>query len=255
MSSNPSKRDELLKELGIKPENVPNHVAIIMDGNGRWARKRGLSRINGHREAVKAVRASIETCNELGIKYLTLFAFSVDNWKRPKDEVDSLMTLLKDFLRKERKTLVKNKINFLVIGDIAKLPPEVQSEIQKSIDATKDFHDYHLVLALNYGGRADILYGVRKCVEKCLAGEATINDIDEEFFSKCLYTNNIPDPDLLIRTSGEFRISNFFLWQASYTELWITPVLWPDFNRENLIEAVIEYSKRERRFGGVMRDK
>ena len=247
----PSKRETLLKELGIKSENIPKHVAIIMDGNGRWARKRGLSRINGHREAVKAVRESIEACNELGIKYLTLFAFSVDNWKRPKDEVDSLMSLLKNFLRKERKNLVKNKIKLIVIGDITGLPAEVQIEIRKSIDATNSFHDYHLILALNYGGRADIINAVRKCVQKCLAGEATLNDINEAFFSECLYTKNIPDPDLLIRTSGEFRISNFFLWQASYTELWITPVLWPDFNRENLIEAVIDYSKRERRFGGV----
>ena len=249
------KREAFLRELGINPENLPNHIAVIMDGNGRWARKRGLARINGHREAVKAVRATIEACNDLGIKYLTLFAFSVDNWKRPKDEVDSLMSLLEDFLRKERKALIKNHINFLAVGDIAGLPQPVQNEIQKTIDATKDFKDYHLVLALNYGGRADILHGVRKCVEKCLAGEATVSDITESFFSKCLYTHDIPDPDLLIRTSGESRISNFLLWQISYTELWITPVLWPDFNKENLIKAVIDYSMRERRYGGVLMDK
>jgi undecaprenyl diphosphate synthase len=252
MFAQSSKRDAVLRELGINPANLPNHIAIIMDGNGRWAKKRGLARINGHREAVKAVRASIEACSELGIKYLTLFAFSVDNWKRPKDEVNSLMSLLENFLRKERKTLIKNQIHFIVIGDIARLPAPVQNEIKKSIEATEKYSEYNLVLALNYGGRADIIHGVKNCVEKCLSGEIKPADISEDFFSNCLYTKNIPDPDLLIRTSGESRISNFLLWQVSYAEIWITPVLCPDFTREDLIKAVVDYSKRERRYGGVL---
>jgi undecaprenyl diphosphate synthase len=240
----------LLRQLGIDPENVPRHVAIIMDGNGRWAEKRGLARIRGHREAVKAVRSTLKACNELGIKYLTLFAFSVDNWKRPKEEVDALMDLLRDFLKKERKTLIDNKIRFKTIGDIKALPDPVQVEIEKTLKATRGFTEHHIVMAANYGGRADILHGVRECARKCAGGEVDPDTITEEFFSSCLYTDGIPDPDLLIRTSGEYRMSNFLLWQISYTEVWVTPVLWPDFRKDDLIEAVIDYSKRERRFGG-----
>ena len=254
MSRRVSKRKDILEQYGISPEKVPEHVAIIMDGNGRWAKKRGLARIRGHREAVKAVRASVEACRDLGIRYLTLFAFSVDNWKRPKAEVDSLMELLRDFLSKERKNLIKNKIRFIVVGDIPGLPDFVQVEIEKTVRATKIFNKYHLILALNYGGRSDILHGVRECVEKCASGKVDPESITEEFFSNCLYTKGIPDPDLLIRTSGEYRISNFCLWQISYTELWITPVLWPDFSKEDLIEAVVDYSRRERRHGGVMKE-
>ena len=247
-------RTKLLGDLGIDPERVPRHVAIIMDGNGRWAGKRGFARIMGHREAVKAVRAVLKTCNELGIKWLTLFAFSVDNWKRPKDEVDSLMQLLRDFLRKERKTLTKNKVRFLTIGDTKKLPDFVQKELDQTIRETQKFKGHNVVLALNYGGRAEIIHGVKTCVEKCMSGEAKPEDISEEFFTDCLYTKGIPDPDLLIRTSGENRISNFLLWQISYTEVWTTETLWPDFRREHLIEAVRDFSRRERRFGGVPED-
>ncbi len=250
MSSSLSRQKQLLEQCGINPGNVPKHIAIIMDGNGRWAEKRGLARIKGHREAVKAVRAALEACSDLGVKYLTLFAFSVDNWKRPKKEVDALMELLLDFLKKEAKKLVENKIRFKVIGDIKALPDRVQVEIEKALRATREFTGHHLILALNYGGRADILHGARECVSKCAAGEVDPDDITEEFFSSCLYTDGIPDPDLLIRTAGEHRISNFLLWQISYTEVWITPVLWPDFRKDNLIEAVVAYSKRERRYGG-----
>jgi undecaprenyl diphosphate synthase len=251
MPGQTARRRADLQKLGINPDNVPGHVAIIMDGNGRWAQERGLSRIMGHREAVKAVRAAVRTCNELGVKFLTLFAFSVDNWKRPRGEVDSLMDLLYDFLRKERRNLVKNKIRFLVIGDTGLLQERVQKEIAKTLDTTKRFSQHNFVLALNYGGRDDILHAARECAQRCASGKLKPADISEELFSESLYTKGIPDPDLLIRTSGENRISNFLLWQISYTEIWITPTLWPDFRREHLIEAVVDYSRRDRRFGGI----
>ncbi len=251
----PSRKSKnLLERHGIRADMVPQHIAIIMDGNGRWAKKRGLSRIAGHREAVKAVRTTLETCRDLGIKYLTLFAFSVDNWKRPKDEMDSLMKLLGDFLRKERKRLLKYNVRFMVIGDTEALPDFVQEEIRKSLTATEHFDEHHIVLALNYGGRSDILHGVRECVGKCMSGEMSPEDISEESFSDLLYTKGIPDPDLLIRTSGEHRISNFLLWQISYTELFVTPTLWPDFGKDDLIKAVADFAKRERRYGGVRRE-
>jgi len=254
MSRQTSKRKEILEKYDIPEDAVPQHVAIIMDGNGRWARQRGFGRIKGHREAVKSVRAAVQACCDLEIKYLTLFAFSADNWKRPKDEVDSLMDLLVTFLRKERKNIVKNKIRFMVVGDVKKLPQVAKEEIAKSIEATEKFEGHNFILALNYGGRSDILHGVKECVKKCASGKLDPAKITEEDFSSCLYTRGIPDPDLLISTSGERRISNFFLWQISYTELYISPVLWPDFREKDLIEAVVDYSKRERRFGGVLNE-
>ncbi len=240
-----------LKEYGLDPNKIPRHIAIIMDGNGRWAKARGLSRIEGHRAAVKAVRETVEICVELGIKYLTLYAFSVDNWRRPKKEIDALMRLLKQFLKKESSKLMEHKIRLVAIGRLEELPAGVQEEIEKTISLTSNNKGLTLILALNYGGRSEIVDSVKSCIKDIKKGNIDINDINEEKFSDYLYTKNIPDPDLLIRTSGEYRISNFLLWQISYSEIWITPILWPDFRKKHLVQSIKEYGERERRYGGV----
>jgi undecaprenyl diphosphate synthase len=216
-----------------------------MDGNGRWAVKRGLPRIFGHRAAVKTVRSIVEQCADLGIEVLTLYAFSTENWVRPKMEVRGLMAILKKYLRKELPTMMRNNIRFRTIGDISYFPPAVQQEIQSTIDATKGNSGMFFNLALNYGGRQDIVRAVNGLILK------GIKEVDERSFGMYLDTAGLPDPDLLIRTSGEMRLSNFLLWQVAYAELYITPVLWPDFNGKNLLEAIQEYQKRDRRFGGV----
>jgi undecaprenyl diphosphate synthase len=234
--------------------NLPRHIAVIMDGNGRWAKKKGAMRIFGHKNAVQAVKDVTECCGELGVKYLTLYAFSTENWNRPKDEVDGLMELLVNTLKQEISTLMENQVKLKTIGDISHLPAECQNNLQWAIDQTKNNGGLTLILALSYSGRWEILEAVKTLVSEAKVSEAKagkINpqDINEKVFENYLKTSGIPDPELLIRTSGELRVSNFLLWQIAYTELFITPTLWPDFRKEHLYEAIWSYQQRERRFG------
>lgn len=229
---------------------IPKHIAIIMDGNGRWAKKKSFVRIDGHRAGVKTVRDITEYCREIGVKVLTLYAFSVENWKRPKREVNLLMKLLEEFLYKELDNLKKNQIKLMVIGKWRELPAGVVKSIKHVMHETKDCEKMILNLALNYGGRTEILDATKKIVEDSKSGKL-VGQIDEEMFRSYLYTNGLPDPDLLIRTSGEYRVSNFLLWQISYSEIWVTDVLWPDFKRKHLEKALDDYAKRNRRFGGI----
>ena len=229
--------------------NLPRHIAVIMDGNGRWAKKKGAMRIFGHRNAVQAVRDVTECCGELGIKYLTLYAFSTENWNRPKEEVDGLMELLVNTLKQEIGTLKENQVKLAVIGDTSHLPSECQRNLQWAINETKDNSGLTLILALSYSGRWEIIKAVKSIVEDAKAGKLDASEINEQVFENYLQTSGIPDPELLIRTSGELRISNFLLWQIAYTELFITPTLWPDFRKEHLYEAIWSYQQRERRFG------
>lgn len=231
------------------PANIPRHVAIIMDGNGRWAQQHGLPRIKGHERGAESVRVAIRTCRKLGIRYLTVYAFSVENWARPKTEVDALMTLLKRFLKKEEHEFHENKVRLRVIGRTSDLPKSVQNELNRVMQATAHYQDGNLILALSYGGRTEIAHAAREIARKARAGTLEVESIDENTVAAHLYAPDIPDPDLMIRTSGEMRISNFLLWQLSYAELYITDVLWPDFREESLIQAVEEYGHRQRRFG------
>jgi undecaprenyl diphosphate synthase len=229
--------------------NLPRHIAVIMDGNGRWAKKKGAMRIFGHRNAVKAVRDITEGCGEIGIKYLTLYAFSTENWARPKEEVEGLMELLVNTLRDEIKTLMENQVKLITIGDTSHLPGDCQKNLAWAIDTTKNNSGLTLVLALSYSGRWEIVQAVKSIVADAKAGKMSEADINEKIIESRLKTAGIPDPELLIRTSGEMRVSNFLLWQIAYTELYITPTLWPDFRKENLYEAIWAYQQRERRFG------
>ncbi len=242
-----AKYEELLKLIDRK--RIPQHIAIIMDGNGRWAKKHNRRRIVGHLEGTKAIRKIVKFCGEIGIKILTLFAFSTENWNRPKREVQALMNLLFKFLRQEINNLQKNNVKLLASGQIERLPTKVRVELSRSIDATKENKGLILNLALSYGGREEIVRACREIAKQVSKREKKVGDIDEESFNNYLYTTGLPDPDLLIRTSGEFRISNFLLWQIAYSEIYVTPVLWPDFNRRDLLLALIDYQRRERRFG------
>lgn len=235
----------------IDRKRLPQHIAIIMDGNGRWAKKHNRRRIEGHLEGTKTIRKIVRFCGEVGIKILTLFAFSTENWNRPKREVQALMNLLFRFLKQETKNLQKNNIKILVCGQIERLPAKVRVELSRSIDATKENKGMILNLALSYGGREEIVRACREIAKQVCNGREKFKDINEQSFNDYLYTSGLPDPDLLIRTSGEFRISNFLLWQIAYSEIYVTPVLWPDFNRRDLLLAVIDYQSRERRFGRV----
>lgn len=229
---------------------VPAHVAIIMDGNGRWARQRGLPRLEGHRRGVESVRKVLDASRELGIRYLTLYAFSVENWRRPEDEVGGLMGLLETFLNREKAGLIKNRVRLRAIGRTEALPPRARAALLDTIAATAQFTDSTLVLALNYGARTEILDAARSYAAAVAAGTASLDDTATwEGFSRHLYTSDLPDPDLVIRTSGENRLSNFLLVQAAYAEFVFTPVLWPDFGRAELEAAVNDYRRRERRFG------
>jgi len=223
-----------------------------MDGNGRWAKGKGAARIFGHRNAIQAVKDVTEGCGELGIKYLTLYAFSTENWGRPKEEVDALMELLVNTLQKEIHTLHENQVKLHTIGDVSHLPKDCQNNLAQAIDATKNNSGLILQLALNYSGRWEIIEAAKKIAEEVKQGLIQPREIDEQYFSEHLKTAGIPDPELLIRTSGELRVSNFLLWQIAYTEIYITPTLWPDFRKENLYEAICAYQKRERRFGKVL---
>jgi undecaprenyl diphosphate synthase len=229
----------------INPNNLPLHIAITMDGNGRWAKTKGKFRVFGHKNGVKAVRDTVEGAAEIGIKYLTLYAFSTENWDRPKKEVDALMSLLVSTIHKETKTLMDNNIRLESIGNRSELPESCQRELQEAIDKTKNNDGTTLILALSYSSRSEIINAVKQIVNEKVSSE----DINEELFSQYLSTKSVPNPELLIRTSGEQRISNFLLWQIAYSELYFTDVLWPDFRREDLFEAIYKYQNRERRFG------
>jgi undecaprenyl diphosphate synthase len=233
----------------LDKEKIPQHVAIIMDGNGRWAQQKGAMRIFGHKNAITAVRDSIEGSAELGVKYLTLYAFSTENWSRPADEVRALMELLVDTISGEVPTMMKNNIRLLAIGDTGSLPKRAREKLGEAINMTAQNSGLSVILALSYSGRWEILDAVKSIVKKVEAHQLKIEDITQETISAHLNTKNIPDPELLIRTSGEIRISNFLLWQLAYTELYFTEVLWPDFRKEHLVEAILDYQKRERRFG------
>jgi undecaprenyl diphosphate synthase len=234
----------------IDSNNLPQHIAVIMDGNGRWAKQQGLlNRLLGHSNAIKAVKEVTEGCAELGIKYLTLYAFSTENWSRPQEEVNGLMELLVSTIRKEIKTLQDNNVSLLAIGDIESLPVNCQKELEEAIKVTSTNSGLKLVLALSYSGRWEISNAVIKIAQAIENGNLKASEVNEKLFESYLSTKGIPDPELLIRTSGEMRISNFLLWQIAYTELYITPVLWPDFRKEHLHEAILAFQKRERRFG------
>jgi undecaprenyl diphosphate synthase len=238
----------------LSPEakaSLPQHVAIIMDGNGRWAKQRSLPRVEGHRQGAESARTIIRTAGELGIKYLTLYAFSAENWNRPKDEVDALMKYLIHYLKTETPELNKNNVRLEVIGQIYRLPENVQEPLKKSIATLSKNSGLTLVMALSYGSRIEIVDAVRRIAEKVRDGKLEPAAITEEVISQHLWTRNIPDPDLLIRTSGEMRVSNFLLWQISYAELVITPTLWPDFRKPQFFAALEDYARRDRRFGGV----
>ena len=230
---------------------IPAHVAIIMDGNGRWARARHLPRVEGHRQGAESVRAVVRAAGELGVKYLTLYAFSVENWSRPKDEVDTLMKYLARYLKNEIGELNRNNVRLEAIGQIYRLPEFVQEQLEKSKAALSKNNGLTLILALSYGGRTEIVEAIREIATQVHQGKLEAAEINEQIVAQHLYTKNFPDPDLLIRTSGEMRVSNFLLWQISYTELVVTPTLWPDFRKAQLVESLEEYARRHRRFGAV----
>jgi undecaprenyl diphosphate synthase len=237
----------LLAQIDL--ERLPQHIAIIMDGNGRWAKKRHLPRIAGHRAGIRAVRQSVEAAARLGVPYLTLYAFSLENWKRPHTEIKLLMDLLREYLKKEIAELNRQNIRLGVIGRIEELPKTVQKDLTNALEKTGNNSGLRLTLALNYGARAEMVDAVRKLAEKLKSNGSV--DITEAMLSQCLYTRDMPDPDLLIRTSGELRVSNFLLWQIAYAEIWVTETLWPDFTQNDLFQAIIDYQKRERRYGGL----
>ncbi len=242
-------QDDLSIMEEIDKENLPRHIAIIMDGNGRWAKKKLLNRISGHIKGVNAVREVVTACRELGIKVLTLYAFSIENWKRPADEVKALMGLLKEYLQKECEEMVQNNIRLNAIGRIEDLPLDVQRTLEETKKRTERCDGMLLNLALSYGGRSEILHAVQGIISDLQRGRIKPEEITIQRFSQYLWTHGISDPDLLIRTSGEFRISNFLLWQIAYTELYVTDTLWPDFDRKELVKAISDYQSRERRFG------
>lgn len=235
----------------IDPANLPRHIAIIMDGNGRWAKKRILNRIEGHKKGVDVVRFIVRTCREIGISILTLYAFSTENWQRPKTEVTALMTLLKNFLESEQKDMLDNNIRLNAIGQIERLPENVQQVLHKTMTLTKKNNGLMLNLALSYGGRDEIVRMVREIATKTKEGKIDPDLITPGLISDFLYTKGMPDPDLLIRTSGEMRISNFLLWQIAYTEIFVTETLWPDFSKQEFLQILKHYQRRERRFGKV----
>lgn len=251
MSKKKSASDEKLQQELKKSGEIPKHIAIIMDGNGRWAKKRELPRVAGHKRGVDTVRDIVEACAEIGVKYLTLYTFSTENWKRPKDEVSTLMRLLLNSLKDRVDELCENDIKLTTIGDTDALPYEVQKQLKADIERTKNNKKMVLNLALSYSGRWEILEAVKKISRAVEKGDIKADEINEQLFSKFLTTKDLPDPDLVIRTSGEFRVSNFLLWQIAYSEFVITDIYWPDFNRHHLYESIRAFQKRERRFGKV----
>jgi undecaprenyl diphosphate synthase len=243
-----SEEAKLLRK--INPERLPRHVAVIMDGNGRWAGSRNLPRVAGHRAGARAVREVVELSAQLGLEVLTLYAFSVENWKRPRTEIRTLMGLLKEYIRRELKNIAEKNIRFQTIGRVKELEGSVREAIDRAVEKTSGNTGMILNVALNYGGRAELVDAISRLVAE-LGGNGHHVPVTEELVSRFLYTSGIPDPDLLIRTSGEMRISNFLLWQIAYSEIYITPTYWPDFRRHHFLEAIIDYQKRERRYGGI----
>ncbi len=244
-------KSDVQQTHGLDPARLPNHVAVIMDGNGRWAKKRWMNRVKGHEEGSQTVRTIVESCRKLQIPFLTLYAFSTENWARPRSEVSALMHLLKKFLTSECEEMMEKGICLKVLGQLEKLPEDVQARAKKTMAATSDNTRMTLNLALSYGSRQEITTALQILAQKVKAGDLAPEDISEQMISDHLYTAGIPDPDLVIRTSGEFRLSNFLLWQSAYAELFITPTLWPDFTRAEFIEILTHYQKRDRRFGKV----
>lgn len=247
-------RTAILERLGLRPEQLPRHVAVIMDGNGRWARRRNLPRIEGHRRGVRSVRAVVEQCARLRLQQLTLYCFSSENWKRPHEEQDLLMNLLVEYLIAEREEIMRQDIRLRTIGRIQQLPHRVQREIAQTVACSRNNTGMTLCLALNYGSRAEIVDAVRRIAAQVRRGQLDPARIDEQTVAANLYTAEMPDPDLVIRTAGEMRLSNYLLWQISYAELWVTRDCWPDFRVEHLHQALVEYARRERRYGGLVDD-
>jgi undecaprenyl diphosphate synthase len=239
----------------IDMKRIPLHIAIIMDGNGRWAQNRGMPRTLGHRAGVETLRETVKICSELGVKALTVYAFSTENWKRPTEEVDTLMNLLIEYLQKEVEELHRQRVQVRFMGDLAMLAPSVQEAINRAHVRTSCNQGLILNIAVNYGGRAEILQAVKRVHNDITAGRIAAEELDEVLFARYLYMTDIADPDLLIRPSGDYRISNFLLWQLAYTEFWFHDVLWPDFSRNHLLQAIVDYQKRDRRFGGVKNKK
>lgn len=243
--------DLIVQKKLMQNGEIPSHIAVIMDGNGRWAKSKGFPRIAGHKSGIESVRDTVKSCAQLGVKYLTLYTFSTENWKRPKEEVSTLMKLLVKSLSSELDELLQNDIRLVAIGDLSKLPDEVMKKLNEAILRTEKNNRMTLILALSYGSRWEILEAVKKISSDVQQNKLAIDEIDVKCFSNYLTTINIPDPDLLIRTSGEFRVSNFLLWQIAYAEIFISKTLWPDFRRKDLYEAIEDFQKRERRFGKV----
>ncbi|MGL5381263.1 isoprenyl transferase [Clostridium sp.] len=246
-----NKHKENTEVLEIDRNNIPKHIAIIMDGNGRWAKSRNLPRSMGHKAGVETIRRILKEAHVLNIKYLTLYAFSTENWKRPEDEVGALMKLLVQYMRNELSELNKNGVVINILGDISKLPKEAQNEVSSAVELTKNNTGVVMNIAFNYGGRDEILRAVQNVSKEIKMGKIKEEDLTEELFENYLYTKGIPDPDLIIRPSGEQRISNFLLWQCAYSEFWYSNVCWPDFNEEHLHKAIFDYQNRDRRYGGV----
>ncbi len=251
-SSSPDHLSDSELTAKLEPDLLPKHVAVIMDGNGRWAELRGLPRIAGHREGINSVREMITYCLELGIQALTVYAFSQENWKRPSQEISALMSLLEHYLSTERASLIEQGVRFRTIGRLELLPQSAQHWVRTTVKETAHLEKMVLTVALSYGGRAEIVDAVRRLLAEARQGTIQPDDVDETVIQNHLYTSPLPDPDLLIRTSGETRISNFLLWQLAYTELYFTPTLWPDFRRREFLLALLEYQRRERRFGRIL---
>jgi len=245
--------ERIAHEMGIEldPQRMPQHVAIIMDGNGRWASQRGLPRVFGHRQGYETVREIVRACGELRIKVLTLYTFSTENWRRPREEIDAIMQLIEDATRAELPTLMQNNVRLRISGRLGELPASLQEVLNTVVEQTKNNTGLILNLAINYGGRQEIVDAAREACRRTAQGLIVPEDLTEEYFSGLLYTAGLPDPDLLVRTANELRVSNYLLWQIAYAEIWVTTTLWPDFTRRDLIQAIADYQKRTRKFGGV----
>ncbi len=245
------KKDTIKEKIQLDMERIPAHIAIIMDGNGRWAKQRKLPRTMGHRAGMKNIKMMVEESSNLGVKYLTLYAFSTENWKRTKEEVGALMDLVVEFINKEFEELHRNNVKLNSIGDISKLPEKSKAAVEDAMYKTRNNTGLTLNIALNYGGRDEIVKGVKEIAKEVLEGKLQIDNIDDKIISDHLYTSGMPDPDIIIRPSGELRLSNYLLWQSAYSEFWFSNINWPDFTKEDLRRAISDFQKRDRRFGGV----